>query len=162
MSIRAITDLAESYDGDLIIEGGDLKDTSANTRDTYAQLIRTILATPSGDSSLFKNMGFDADIYEGAVNNERTGKDLARAIKDAIVFNTMLYPAEVGVIVFPIGAHTVVCRIVLNPIGEPTYEYTTTYDTSDKMIRSFVFADGSTREPVTLNVEIPPVINSRA
>lgn len=159
--MRNLVDLKESYDGDLISEGGDLMDTGGDESVCAYQLIRTILNTPIGDSDLFMHMGFNPNQYEGLPNTERTARNIALAIKSAITENSVFYPFEVSVDPYPVGKHAIAFRIKLATVSGTLQEYTTVYDTKDNFIRSMVFHDEGSQDDTIVRVPLPPLKPTR-
>ena len=156
--MRKIRDLKETYDGDLVLEDGDLADTKDDYSLAAAQIIKTILNTKTGESEIYPDMGFDFHYFEGLPNTEETGKHISKAIKTAIVNNTIFFPFEVNVDSFPISSSSIAFKITLTNEEKGRFYYLA-YDTKDNRIRSLKI-DGS-YGTTTINTTAPPTKNHR-
>jgi hypothetical protein len=158
--MRVFNDLKESFDGDLVIQGGDLADTENNSSLCLNQIIRTLTNCEPGEFEYFDQFGFAADAYEGQTNTSKLGSEIAQSLKTAIAENTMLYYPEIEVIPFPISKSAIALRVrVLTYLGENT-TMTLVYDTDENKFG--VVRNMAPSGPETLiQKPIPPVINSR-
>lgn len=157
--MRKLIDLKESYDGDLVLtDDGDFADTQDKYDLAIFQIIRTIVNTKPGEFALYPNLGFQSDIYEGQRNTRELGERVAKAVKDAIIQNTIFYEHELEVVPVPVGKNTIALRItILN--NQEKHRYAIAYDTKENMILSLVTEDGQEiQEPI--QVVLPPTSKS--
>jgi len=160
--LRKFIDLQESFEGDLIVANGDIADTLDDYSGAIYQVIRTVLNTKPGECGLWPTMGFNTDLYEGNVNTRETGLEIAKAIRTAIVNNTVLYSSEVDVESFPLGKQSIAFKVNVTTTNGVTSDFILSYDTQHNKIRSLVFNDASTNAvPVTIKKNISPTKNSR-
>lgn len=139
--MRTPVDFTESYDGDFVIEGGDLGDTGISHALAIFQAIRSVLNNKPGEYPLFPNMGFNPDNYVGdTVNNRETGIALSQSIRQAIINNTSLYTPELDVEAFPLGKHKIAFRIKVRTVADNGQGLLLAYDTAENML-SFIMQD---------------------
>lgn len=132
------TDLKESFDGDLILEGGDLSDTG-NRYDVAAyQIVKTILNSKPGEFPLYPNLGFDSDLYVGSQNTQKLADDISKSIKTAIAQSSPFYYSEIDIEYYPLNKETIAFNIVILTSDSERKGYSLAYDTSTNMTRSFV------------------------
>lgn len=156
--MRTFADLKESYDGDLIIEGGDFGDTSNSPSLGINQIIRTLVNTEPGEFLYFKDFGFDASSYEGSENTVQVGLNLAKSLKTAISENTYLYYSEIEVTPFPVSRTAIALKTNITTLGEMT-DMTIVYDTNENKFG--VVRPMPAMAESTVTVPIEPTANSR-
>jgi hypothetical protein len=136
--LRQEVDLKESYIGDLMVEDGDLADTSGRTSDTYFQIIRMLLNSAKPESLIYPTLGINLDAYYGGPNTAEVGYEIAAIIKSTIAEETMLYASEIDVTPFPVGKHSIAFKIEIKTI-EQGNSLVVSYDTKDNHIRTLNF-----------------------
>jgi hypothetical protein len=154
--MRKQIDLAESYEGDLIIEAGDLKDTSADPARTYYQIIRTLLMSLPGENKIYPSLGIDLSPYVGSANNRHVGMDIAKVIKDKISEVTNLFSGEIDITPYPIGINSIAFRIRLLTVDSNEKGITVVYDSKDNLVNSLYWASRDVK-PTTIITTASPV-----
>jgi hypothetical protein len=140
--LRKDIDIQETYEGDLIIRGGDLSDTSHDPALTYYQIIRMCMNSKKFESAIYPDLGINLDQFEGGPNTSEIGYEAAKLIKDTIAETTVLYGPEIEVTPFPIGKYTVAFKIEISTIKSVTgIEFLIAYDTKDNKVKSLNFPD---------------------
>lgn len=140
--LRKDIDIQETYEGDLIIRGGDLADTSHDPALTYYQIIRMCMSSKKFESFIYPDLGINFDQFEGGPNTREVGFEAAKLIKDTLSETTVLYAPEIEVTAFPLGKYTVAFRIEIFTIKSVTgIEFLIAYDTKDNKVKSLNFPD---------------------
>lgn len=140
--LRNDIDLLESYEGDLVVGGGDLADTSHDPALTYYQIIRMCMNSKKFESAIYPDLGINFDQFEGGPNTSEVGYDAAKLIKDTISQTTVLYAPEIRITPFPIGKYTIAFKIEISTVKSTTgINFLITYDTKDNKVKSLNFPD---------------------
>ena len=154
--MRDSVDLKCAYSGDLIIEDGDLADTSLNTSETYYQILRDLLASKPGENLIYPLLGIDFSPFTGRINSASLGRDMAKIIKTKISETTYLYGNEFNIEPFPIGENTIAFKI---GFGSSQNSFVTAFNSRDNWIKTVV--PDSISVETTINTIMPPTVNSR-
>ena len=154
--IRQAVDLKEQYCGDLILEGGDLIDTSLNTWETYYQIIKDILNTEPKGNRYFPDMGIDLDSFRGQRNTRELGSMIARYVKEMISQQSFLYKNEIDIEAFPTGKESIALKITLKTIGD-SQGLLVVYNTEDNMFRTLGRINNGLN--FVQKTVVPPTIN---
>jgi len=158
--MRRPIDLYETYDGDLVVENGDIKDTQDNYARAANQIIKTILGTSPGDNVIFPNACFNSDKYEGSPNTKEVAEEIKKEIRFIIDRYTVFFPQEIEVDAYPIDRYSIVFTIKINSVDAPE-TYFLAYDTNINKVGSFIKQSGS-NSIETIYRALPPTKNSRA
>lgn len=158
--IRNKIDLLESYNGDLVIEDGDLADTSDFPALTYYQAIRTVVSNKPGDYPLFPSIGLNLDVYKGKPVSRREAFEIAKIIKETIHYNTSIFGKELEIEPFPVSKDNVAFYINLLTVDSENSGVGVVFDSKDGNFRILAVED----EPATTKIvrtSAPPTINRR-
>lgn len=154
--MRNGVDLLESYDGDICIIHGDLADTSANTDQTYYQLVRFCLNTQPRECPIYPDMGINFEPFIGKPNTAQVGSQIAKLITDSVSRQTVLYSNEINVTPFPISKESVAFKIVVGN-GSEADNMVVVYDNRDKFVDTYKsMIPGADR---VVRRTMPPTIN---
>jgi hypothetical protein len=101
---EGLSDIATTTDGDIIIEGGDLKQVRGV--DWFIQEVNKILRS-SNDWAFAPNAGADLGQFLGATNTRSTATEIEETIKDKIKYQGIHFPAELTVKVVPLNINEI-------------------------------------------------------
>ena len=119
------TDLAFSKNGDLVLEGGDLKDTSWDLWESLRQEIRTRICGVYGDWKLYPSLVADLIELLGSPNTRETGKKIETKSSYSLISDGFLTINDFSLRVVPISLESVAVIVTVsgyNPENKETEE----------------------------------------
>lgn len=156
--MRNAVDLLEEYSGDLVLEGGDLADTSEKTSLTYYQILRMLLNSGKMENLIYPDLGIELGHFYGRANSREVGIEMARIIKQTISETTTLYQSELEVTPFPVSKNKIAFQIRISTLADSENRLVIAYDTQDSKLLAMNLDHG---KDISILTMMPPTINSR-
>jgi len=109
-----LIDMKWSFDGDFLLENGDIADTSSQAGLGFIQEVKDRVTSSFGDWRLLPGRGSDIDEFHGQINNQNTWENIERAITFSLTSDLFLDKQDFAISIAPITESEIAIRIDFN------------------------------------------------
>lgn len=118
--LRDMHDLYWDDSGDLVLDQDelDLKDTKKENYRGAIQRIQTRIKSSKGDWKGSPQTGANLLRFNGMPNTRETGAEMESALMNELTRGSLLLPAELEVVAFPISDRAIAAFVRVSPLGQ--------------------------------------------
>ena len=109
-------DIQFSWNGDILLEAGDIKTTQFDGLQSLEDQIRIVVSSALGDWEIYPGKGAGLDDYVGYPNTKSTGEAIHDRVRLAIVSAGLVYEEDLEVKVIPVHIHRVLIVVRVNAL----------------------------------------------
>lgn len=109
-------DIQFSWNGDILLEAGDIKTTQFDGLQSLEDQIRIVVSSALGDWEIYPGKGAGLDDYVGYPNTKSTGEAIHDRVRLAIVSAGLVYEEDLAVKVIPVHIHRVLIVVRVNAL----------------------------------------------
>lgn len=135
-------DIQFSWNGDILLEAGDIKTTQSDGLQSLEDQIRIVVSSSLGDWEIYPGKGAGLDDYVGYPNTKNTGEAIHDRVRLAIVSAGLVYEEDLEIKVIPVHIHRVLIVVRVNALPSVTNRLSTgevlqtamVFDTSEREV----------------------------
>ena len=135
-------DVAFSWNGDILLEAGDIKTTQSDGLQSLEDQIRITVSSALGDWEIYPGKGAGLEDYIGEPNKRDTGDAIHDRVRLAIVSAGLVYEEDLEVKVIPVHIHRVLIVVRVNALPSMVNRLSTgevlqtamIFDTSERQV----------------------------